>query len=76
MLPTFVDPDLGRPWLQMLVLGGIFLAIAVVSDSAWVLAAGWVAGRLRGARARQAERYTSSAILIALGVAAALQRRT
>ncbi len=76
VMPTFIDRTLGRPWLQVLTLGGIFLAIAVVSDSAWVLASGWVARRLRSARARRAERATSSAILIALGVAAALQRRT
>lgn len=76
VLPTFVDPALGRPWLQVLVLGGIFLSIAVLSDGAWVWAAGWVAARLRSRRAQRAERTVSAAVLMALGVAAALQRRT
>ncbi|MFB7721284.1 MULTISPECIES: LysE family translocator [unclassified Nocardia] len=40
VLPQFVDPDSGPVPVQMLILGLIFLAIAVVSDSAWALVAG------------------------------------
>ncbi len=48
ILPQFVRPDAGPVPLQMLVLGGIFCAIALVSDSTWGLLAGtaraWLAG--------------------------------
>lgn len=39
-LPQVVDPAAGNPATQMLVLGAVFLAIAVISDSVWALAAG------------------------------------
>jgi len=39
VLPQFVDPAQGHVTLQMLVLGLVFNLIAVVSDSAWGLAA-------------------------------------
>lgn len=40
VLPQFVDPASGAVPLQMLVLGMVFLLIALVSDSAWALLAG------------------------------------
>ncbi|WP_146825917.1 LysE family translocator [Aeromicrobium flavum] len=40
VLPQFVDLEAGAVASQMLVLGVVFLAIAVVSDSGWALAAG------------------------------------
>lgn len=40
LLPQFVDPDRGRVWAQMLVLGLVFGVIAVSSDSLFALAAG------------------------------------
>jgi len=40
VLPQFVNPDLGRVPLQMALLGLVFVAIALVSDSIWGLAAG------------------------------------
>ncbi|MEU6764848.1 LysE family translocator [Streptomyces sp. NPDC046853] len=47
VLPQFVDREQGHVWLQMLVLGLVFNAIAVASDSVWGLAAatarGWFA---------------------------------
>ncbi|WP_285029862.1 LysE family translocator [Mycolicibacterium sp. lyk4-40-TYG-92] len=39
-LPQVVDTAAGNVAAQMLVLGVVFLAIAVVSDSVWALAAG------------------------------------
>lgn len=39
-LPQVVDPAAGRVTAQMLVLGVVFLSIAVISDSIWALAAG------------------------------------
>ena len=40
VLPQFVSPAAGAPWAQMLLLGGVFLTIAIISDSAWAYAAG------------------------------------
>ncbi|MFY9588096.1 MAG: LysE family translocator [Actinomycetota bacterium] len=40
VLPQFADPARGGVPLQILVLGLVFAAIAVVSDSAWGVAAG------------------------------------
>lgn len=40
VLPQFADPARGGVPLQIMVLGLVFAAIAIVSDSAWGLAAG------------------------------------
>ncbi len=40
VLPQFVDRGAGHVPLQLLVLGGVFLVIALVSDSLWAVAAG------------------------------------
>jgi threonine/homoserine/homoserine lactone efflux protein len=40
VLPQFVDRERGHVSLQMLVLGLIFVLIALLSDSAWCMAAG------------------------------------
>lgn len=42
ILPQFVDPAAGPASAQMVVLGGVFAAIAVVMDSLWGVAAGAV----------------------------------
>jgi threonine/homoserine/homoserine lactone efflux protein len=76
ILPQFVDRTRGSAWPQVLALGAIFLTLAVVSDGAWVLCAGWVAGRLRTRRARRIESAVGGMVLIALGVIAATQQRT
>jgi threonine/homoserine/homoserine lactone efflux protein len=39
-LPQVVDPAAGQVTTQMLVLGVVFLTIAVISDSVWALVAG------------------------------------
>lgn len=55
VLPQFADAASGHVPLQLLVLGLVFVAIALVSDSAWGLAAGtarlWLAGSPRRLRA-------------------------
>jgi threonine/homoserine/homoserine lactone efflux protein len=38
--PQFVDRSAGHVPLQLLLLGGIFIAIALISNTAWELAAG------------------------------------
>ena len=42
ILPQFVDRQAGHVPAQIIVLGAIFAAIALLSDSAWALAAGTV----------------------------------
>jgi threonine/homoserine/homoserine lactone efflux protein len=40
MLPQFVDPQSGDVPLQIVLLGGLFAGIALLSDSMWALVAG------------------------------------
>jgi len=71
-LPQFIDPAGGHATLQILQLGVLFALMGWLSDSAWALLAGIVAGRLRGsARLRRAQRNVSGGALIALGLASA-----
>jgi threonine/homoserine/homoserine lactone efflux protein len=72
-LPQFVDPDTGHAVAQMLVLGLVFLVIAMLSDGTYALLAGTAARRLRGSRAYgRAERWVSGTVFLGLGVATAL----
>ena len=73
-LPQFVAPDRGGVWSQALVLGFVFVGLGLVTDSLYALAAGTVAGLLR--RERNAVRYGSGIVFIALGATAALAKRT
>jgi threonine/homoserine/homoserine lactone efflux protein len=73
-LPQFVAPDRGGVWSQALVLGFVFVGLGLVTDSLYALAAGTVAGLLR--RQRNAVRYGSGIVFIALGATAALAKRT
>jgi threonine/homoserine/homoserine lactone efflux protein len=72
-LPQFVDPDRGGVWSQALVLGLVFVALGLVSDSLYAVAAGTVGGLLR--RRRRALRYGSGLMFIGLGAVAALAKR-
>ncbi len=75
-LPQFVDPDAGAVALQVTVLGLMFVAIALVCDSGWGLAAGSAAGWLqRAGGLLRAQRYAPAACMVGLGVAAALTGR-
>ncbi len=40
ILPQFVDRQAGHVPVQIIALGAIFAAVALISDSAWALAAG------------------------------------
>jgi threonine/homoserine/homoserine lactone efflux protein len=72
-LPQFVDPDAGRPALQILVLGLTFMALGLVTDSLWALAAGTAGGWLRGHRGFvRAQRYVAGTVYLGLGAATAL----
>jgi threonine/homoserine/homoserine lactone efflux protein len=72
-LPQFVDADRGSVWSQALVLGLLFVALGLVSDSLYALAAGTVGALLR--RRRRRLRYGSGVVYIGLGAAAALAKR-
>ena len=73
-LPQFIAPDRGGVWSQALVLGFVFVGLGLVTDSLYAVAAGTVGGLLR--RQRNAVRYGSGIVFIALGVTAALAKRT
>jgi threonine/homoserine/homoserine lactone efflux protein len=77
ILPQFVDRGAGHAGVQMLLLGLVFVAIALVSDSLWALAA----SRARAwfsSSPRRLERLTASggAMLIGLGAYVAFGRRS
>ncbi len=75
-LPQFVDRDAGSVAAQLLVLGLVFVVLAVVSDSVWALAAGTVSTRLRGSRRFLAvQRYVSGSVFVGLGALTAAARK-
>ncbi|MGH9245013.1 MAG: LysE family translocator [Acidimicrobiales bacterium] len=77
VLPQFVDPAAGQATLQLLVLGLVFVAIALVSDGAWAMLAGtahdWLA---RSARRTALLGGVGGFVMIGLGIRLALTRRT
>jgi len=59
-----------------LLTGLFFVALAVVSDSVWALAAGGASERLRGSRRFLAvQRYVSGSVFVGLGAVTALAKR-
>ena len=72
-LPQFIEPARGPVAAQVALFGLCFLAIAVVSDGVYALAAGGVGERMRRRTAVRAwlDR-TSGAVYLALGSAGAL----
>lgn len=70
-LPQFLSPD-GAPVFQGLALGALFVAIAAVTDSAYVLAAGAVAPALRSSGLRRIGQRLGGGVFIGLGVYTAL----
>jgi threonine/homoserine/homoserine lactone efflux protein len=72
-LPQFVDPQGASPGAQVLALGLVFVAIAIVSDGFYALVAGAAAERLRGSvRARRRMDRLGGGVMIGLGAVAAL----
>jgi threonine/homoserine/homoserine lactone efflux protein len=72
-LPQFVDPARGAVWSQVAVLGLVFVALGLVSDSLYALGGDAVGPLLR--RRATAMRRTSGTIYIGLGAVAAFARR-
>jgi threonine/homoserine/homoserine lactone efflux protein len=77
VLPQFVDARLGHVPLQMLLLGVIWAVIALISDSAWGLAASGVRRWLTVSSRRFPRIQTASgAVMVGLGAALALSSRS
>ena len=76
VLPQFVNRSAGDVPVQMLLLGSVFLAIAVVCDSGWALAAGtaraWLA---RSPRRLEMVGGAGGLAMIGIGVSLALTGR-
>jgi threonine/homoserine/homoserine lactone efflux protein len=72
-LPQFVDPDAGYVAVQLAFLGLVFVALGLVTDSLYALAAGTAGGWLRSSRVFVgARRWVSGTVFIGLGLATAL----
>ena len=68
-MPQFVDRDHGAIWSQTLVLGVLFVALGLISDSIYAMAGVRLGLRLNATVARlRATRYAEGGILIGLGV--------
>jgi len=76
ILPQFIDRQAGHVPVQILLLGAIFSAVALVSDSTYALAAGtaraWLA---RSPRRLELLGGTSGLVMIGLGATLALTGR-
>lgn len=75
-LPQFVDPGQGPVAQQVLLLGLLYVALALITDGAYAFAAGslqrWVAGPVMQG---PLPRYASGVVYIGLGVSTALAER-
>jgi threonine/homoserine/homoserine lactone efflux protein len=76
VLPQFADRPAGHVPLQLLLLGAIFVGIALVSDSGWALAAGTARSWLeRSPRRLEQLGGTGGLIMIGIGARLALTGR-
>jgi threonine/homoserine/homoserine lactone efflux protein len=71
VLPQFADRAAGHVPLQLLVLGGVFVAIALVSDSMWAIAAG-IARTWFTRSPRRLELVGGASGLVMIGIGASL----
>ena len=76
VLPQFADRSAGHMTAQLLVLGVLFAGIALISDSAWALAAGSARAWLgRSPRRLELIGGTGGLVMIGLGVTLAATGR-
>ena len=72
-LPQFINPDAGNTTAQTLLLGVIFVGLAIVTDSLYALAASSLAEKLAGnQRFQTGQRYFTGLVYIGLGITTAL----
>ncbi|MGE5463699.1 MAG: LysE family translocator [Syntrophothermus sp.] len=72
-LPQFVSPERGSTITQTLLLGTIFVGLAILTDSLYALLASSLAGPLKGNKHFQrGGRYFAGLIYIGLGITTAL----
>jgi threonine/homoserine/homoserine lactone efflux protein len=72
-LPQFVDPARGNVTAQTLMLGGLFVGMAFITDGLYALLASSLADRLRGSRHFQkGQRYFAGLVYVGLGITTAL----
>ena len=72
-LPQFVDPAKENVTGQTLLLGTIFVGMALITDSMYALVASSLAERLRGNRHFQkGQRYFAGLVYVGLGITTAL----
>ena len=75
-LPQFVDPSRGSVEVQVLLLGLLYVAMALVTDGMYALLAGtlrhWLGGRVAGG---PWPRYASGVLYLGLGVGTAMAGR-
>jgi threonine/homoserine/homoserine lactone efflux protein len=72
-LPQFVDPGKGNVTAQTLLLGVIFVGMAVITDSLYALLASSLADKLRGNQHFQkGQRYFAGLVYVGLGISTAL----
>lgn len=74
-LPQFVDPRLGRVWLQFVILGAVFIALEFLVDGTVGVLAGRIGDWLgRHQRARRRLDVATGSVFIGLGVRLAIER--
>ncbi len=72
-LPQFVTPGRGSATSQTLMLGAVFVGLAIMTDSMYALLASSVAGKLKGSKNFQkGGKYFAGLIYIGLGITTAL----
>jgi threonine/homoserine/homoserine lactone efflux protein len=72
-LPQFVDPEGGSTARQMLLLGALFIVIAIIIDSIYGLLSGTLSGWLRDrSRFLETQRYVSGCTYVLLALMLAL----
>jgi threonine/homoserine/homoserine lactone efflux protein len=72
-LPQFVDPSKGNVIGQNLLLGAVFVGMAIITDSLYALLASSLASKLSGNRRFQkGGRYFAGLVYIGLGITTAL----
>lgn len=72
-LPQFVSPERGNVTAQTLLLGAIFVGMAIITDGIYALLASSLAGRLkRSLNFQKGQQYFAGFVYIGLGVTTAL----